>query len=108
MYHLYQYLGFSDYDLVNMVENMLHNKYSQEYKLYHQLDEFKVVKYQQLSEGPVAYTQCKDKSCAIQRFKDELLYICPQGKKIDQQLLSAMIDTNTKEFDRKLAKKISL
>lgn len=98
LYHLFKYLGYSDYELINLIENANENRYSDAYKVYQKLDEFKLVKFKQLVPGPIAYTYCHNKDCAIKRFKEDLLPICPLGisDSVDSKLLSSMIDTNTK------------
>ena len=108
LYHLFQYLGYSDNQLINLIANLRENKYSDAYKLYHQLDEFQLVKYKQLAEGPIAYTECKDLACAIQRFKDEIIPLSPIGvnTKVDQKLLSAMIDTNTQTASTEIQRQL--
>lgn len=109
LYHLYQYLGFSDYQLLNFINNCLDNPYSNAYKTYQRLDEFKLVKFCQLAEGPIAYTQAKDRLVAIQRFKDDLIPMSRQEitqTKFDDVLFSNMVDNNTQEADDKLIKLI--
>lgn len=108
LYHLFKYLGYSDYELINLIENAMENRYSDAYKVYQKLDEFKLVKFKQLAQGPIAYTYCHDKYCAIKRFKDDLLPICPLGvsDSVDSKLLSSMIDTNTKIAESEILREI--
>lgn len=108
LYHLFKYLGYSDYELINLIENAMENRYSDAYKVYQKLDEFKLVKFKQLAQGPIAYTYCYDKYCAIRRFKDDLLPICPLGisDSVDSKLLSSMIDTNTKIAEPEMLREI--
>lgn len=108
LYHLFKYLGYSDYDLLNLVENTMENKYSDSYKMYQQLDEFKLVKFKQLAQGPIAYTYCHNTSCAINRFKEDLLPISALGitESVDTKLLSSMIDTNTQVSEPEIIRAI--
>lgn len=109
LYDLFKYLGYTDNQLINLIANLQENKYSDAYKLYHQLDEFQLVKYKQLGEGPVAYTTCNSRNCAVQRFKDELLPISPLGVRssVDKPLLANMLIYNTKEADDEMRKKLA-
>lgn len=109
LYDLFKYLGYTDNQLINLIANLQENKYSDAYKLYHQLDEFQLVKYKQLGEGPVAYTTCNSRKCAVQRFKDELLPISPLGvqSSVDKSLLANMLIYNTREADDEMRKNLA-
>lgn len=98
LYHLFPYLGYSHYDLINLVENARENQYSDAYHVRNYIDEFHIVDFTELADGPVAYTRCNSLKVAQQRLKDVL---CPLAKvgitdKVDIKLLSKMLDTNTK------------
>lgn len=102
LYHLYKYLGFSDYDLLNFVEDTMNNPYADTYKRYQEIDEFHLVYFNQTDEGPVVNTNCKDKQVAIQRFKDVLIPLTETATTdpVDEYLLESMLDYNTKELVR--------
>lgn len=110
LYHLFKYLNFSNYDLINWIENANENSYSDVYRLRDKIDEFRLVKFKQLEAGPVAYTKCRSQAVAIQRMKDVLGPLSNLGiqAKVDVDLLSNMIDTNTKKADSELIKKLAL
>lgn len=104
MQYLFKYIGYSNYDLINFVENLLDNPYSDAYKLRQQIDEFHLVKFRQLSEGPVAYTICKTTECAVSRFKDVLVQLSKVGinRPVDTSLLKLQLDTNVKLAEDKI------
>lgn len=79
-----------------MIENLISNPYSDVYKLRDQIDEFGLVKFRQLSNGPVAYTVCKAPECAVSRFKEVLVPLVETGVKhnVDTSLLKLQLDTN--------------
>lgn len=110
LYHLFKYLNFSDYELINWVENANENSYSDVYRLRDKIDEFRLVKFKQLEAGPVAYTKCHSQAVAIQRMKDVLGPLSNLGiqAKVDVDLLDKMLETNTKKADSELIKKLAL
>lgn len=110
LYHLFKYLNFSNYELINWVENANENSYSDVYRLRDKIDEFRLVKFKQLELGPVAYTKCHSQAVAIQRMKDVLGPLANLGiqAKVDVDLLDKMLETNTKKADSELAKKLAL
>ena len=108
LYHLFQYLGYSNFDLINWAENANENHFSDVYKLRNKLDEFRLVKIKQLDAGPVAYTQCHTQDVAIQRMKDVLDPLSKLGiqDEVDIDLLNKMLDNNTKKANSELAKQL--
>ena len=108
LYHLFKYLNFSNYDLLNWVENANENSYSDVYRLRDKIDEFRLVKFKQLEAGPVAYTKCRSQQVAIQRMKDVLDPLSNLGiqAKVDVDLLDKMLETNTKKANSELIKKL--
>ena len=110
LYHLFKYLNFSDYELINWVENANENSYSDVYRLRDKIDEFRLVKFKQLEAGPVAYTKCHSQAVGIQRMKDVLGPLANLGiqAKVDVDLLDKMLETNTKKADSELIKKLAL
>ena len=93
---MFKYIGYSNYEMVNMIENLISNPYSDVYKLRDQIDEFGLVKFRRLSDGPVAYTVCKASECAESRFKEVLVPLAETGVKhnVDTSLLKLQLDTN--------------
>lgn len=110
LYHLFQYLNFSNYELINWVENANENSYSDVYRLRDKIDEFRLVKFKQLEAGPVAYTKCHSQAVGIQRMKDVLGPLSNLGiqSKVDVDLLDKMLETNTKKANSELIKKLAL
>lgn len=110
LYHLFKYLNFSNYELINWVENANENSYSDVYRLRDKIDEFRLVKFKQLESGPVAYTKCHSQAVAIQRMKDVLGPLSNLGiqAKVDVDLLNKMLETNTKKANSELIKKLVL
>lgn len=110
LYHLFKYLNFSNYELINWVENANENSYSDVYHLRDKIDEFRLVKFKQLEAGPVAYTKCHSQAVGIQRMKDVLGPLSNLGiqAKVDVDLLDKMLETNTKKADSELIKKLAL
>ena len=108
LYHLFQYLGYSNFDLINWAENANENCFSDVYKLRNKLDEFRLVKIKQLDAGPVAYTRCHTQDVAIQRMKDVLDPLSKLGiqDEVDVDLLNKMLDNNTKKANSELAKQL--
>lgn len=100
MYCYYKYLNFSDYDLLNMIDNLLENHYSKVYQARNQIDEFHLVKFIKTSDGPIAYTYCHAHNVAVNRFKDVLVPLSTAflGAKrtLNKNLLESILDTNTK------------
>lgn len=109
LYHLFKYLNYSNYELLNWVENANENSYSDVYRLRDKIDEFRLVKLKQLEAGPVAYTKCRSHQVAIQRMKDVLGPLSDLGiqSKVDVDLLDKMLDTNTKKANSELTKKLA-
>lgn len=110
LYHLFQYLGYSNFDLINWAENANENRFSDVYKLRNKLDEFRLVKLKQLDAGPVAYTQCHTQDVAIQRMKDVLGPLSKLGiqDEVDIDLLNKMLNTNTKKASAELGKQLAM
>ena len=108
LYHLFKYLNFSNYELLNWVENANENSYSDVYHLRDRIDEFRLVKLKQLEAGPVAYTKCHSQAVAIQRMKDVLGPLSNLGiqAKVDVDLLDKMLDNNTKKANSELIKQL--
>lgn len=77
---IFEEIGLSDFDCLNLVAKVSNHVSSRAYRKRQEVDEFHLVKFKILHDGPIAYTKCHSPNVASQRFYDELSPLLPLTK----------------------------
>ncbi len=99
---VFEDVGLSDFDCLNLVAKVSTKVSSRAYRKRQEVDEFHLVKFRILHDGPIAYTECHSPNVASQRFYDELsplLYFTRnRKKKFDLDKFKQALYNNTERW----------